>query len=317
MADAGTALVIPGSASGLTAVGSQLFGQDTDGLAGAIEKDDRFGYQVAVGDFSTDDMSDVVISAPGENGNIGQLHSLRGMENGVTTDSSTVIYGGSVTQGFFGAALAVGSFDGSGQAQLAAGGNGPYSDSGGSITIVRSDGTNLSTAGFRTMTQDTTGVPGTDENFDQWGNFLAAADATGDGYDDLLAGAPGEDVGTVVDAGSVTLLKGSSSGLRGTGAQSFSQDSTNASGTAQVPGTAEKQDRFGHGVALLPNATTSLFDAAVGSFAEDLGSVRDAGSITILRATTSGLTVTGATSITPTSVGGSSDTHYLGQGIVG
>lgn len=88
-------------------------------------------------------------------------------------------------------------------------------------------------------TQDSPGVPGTAERGDAWGNDLSVADVDGDGYADVAVGAPGEDVGTVQDAGAVWLLRGAAEGLTATGAQSFDQN------TANVPGAAEAGDGWG------------------------------------------------------------------------
>ncbi|MDO0924594.1 FG-GAP repeat protein [Streptomyces sp. TG1A-8] len=92
--------------------------------------------------------------------------------------------------------------------------------------------------------QYTAGVPGTAELGDAFGADVSLADVDGDGYADLAVGTPGEDVGTVPDAGAVVVLRGSAGGLTAVGAVSFHQDS------AGVPGTAEKGDRWGGQVRL-------------------------------------------------------------------
>jgi hypothetical protein len=48
--DAGAVSVLPGSAGGLTAVGGQLFTQDSPGVPGSAEEVDIFGYTLATGD---------------------------------------------------------------------------------------------------------------------------------------------------------------------------------------------------------------------------------------------------------------------------
>ncbi|MQY15482.1 hypothetical protein SRB5_56640 [Streptomyces sp. RB5] len=92
--------------------------------------------------------------------------------------------------------------------------------------------------------QDTTGVPGANEPGDEWGSSLAIGDITGDGKADLVVGAEHEAVGTVADAGDVTVFKGSASGLSMTGIVRITQDS------AGVPGAVETNDRFGAKVRL-------------------------------------------------------------------
>lgn len=92
--------------------------------------------------------------------------------------------------------------------------------------------------------QNSPGVPGAAEAGDAWGADLSVADVDGDGYADMAVGAPGEDVGTVADAGAVWLLRGSRTGLTATGAQSFDQNSPH------IPGAAEADDAWGGQVRL-------------------------------------------------------------------
>ncbi|MFD5794452.1 FG-GAP repeat domain-containing protein, partial [Streptomyces diastatochromogenes] len=63
------------------------------------------------------------------------------------------------------------------------------------------------------ISQSTKGVPGTSEAWDDFGQAVATGDLDGDGYDDAVVGAPGEDEGRVADAGRVTVLYGSKAGL--------------------------------------------------------------------------------------------------------
>ncbi|MEU0335091.1 FG-GAP repeat protein [Streptomyces sp. NPDC006193] len=63
------------------------------------------------------------------------------------------------------------------------------------------------------ISQSTPGVPGASEAGDGFGRAVATGDLDGDGYDDAVIGAPGEDEGSVADAGRVTVLYGSESGL--------------------------------------------------------------------------------------------------------
>jgi len=69
------------------------------------------------------------------------------------------------------------------------------------------------------------------------------ADFNNDGFADLAVGVPGEDVGSIPDAGAVNVLYGSASKLTGTGSQIFTQDSPG------VPYSAEAGDFFGGALA--------------------------------------------------------------------
>lgn len=65
------------------------------------------------------------------------------------------------------------------------------------------------------VSQNSAGVPGSDEADDMFGEVRAAADFNGDGYGDLAVAATGEDVAGRPDQGTVTVLWGSRTGLSG------------------------------------------------------------------------------------------------------
>jgi hypothetical protein len=74
---------------------------------------------------------------------------------------------------------------------------------------------------------------------DEFGEQLASGDLNHDGFAELAAAAPTEDVGTVQQAGAVSVLPGSAGGLTASGGRLFTQNSPG------VPGTAETFDEFG------------------------------------------------------------------------
>ncbi|MEU6669650.1 FG-GAP repeat protein [Streptomyces sp. NPDC046727] len=142
--------------------------------------------------------------------------------------------------------------------------------------------------------QNSPGVPGTAEEGDAWGADLSVADVTGDGYADVAVGAPGEDVGTVADAGAVWLLRGSRTGLTGSHAQSFDQN------TRAVPGTAEADDAWGAQVRLADtdgDGRAELIAAAPGENAGD-------GVVWLLPASGSGLLADGSWTYGAAGLGG-------------
>lgn len=63
------------------------------------------------------------------------------------------------------------------------------------------------------ISQNRYGIPGTAETGDRFGSHLTAADLDGDGFTDLVVGAPGEDVDGARDVGRHTVLWGSMGGL--------------------------------------------------------------------------------------------------------
>ncbi|WP_327594109.1 hypothetical protein [Streptomyces chartreusis] len=81
---AGSVTVLYGSASGLRTSGVQSFTQNTAGVPGASEANDRFGARVLLADHSGDRRAELTVSATGENGD-GAVWSLRGATSGATT----------------------------------------------------------------------------------------------------------------------------------------------------------------------------------------------------------------------------------------
>ena len=133
-------------------------------------------------------------------------------------------------------------FDGDGKDDLAIGA--PGEDIGaiadaGAVNVLYGSGSGLTASGDQLWHQGVAGVMGGAEAGDLFGSSLACGDYDGDGKDDLAIGAPGEDVGALVDAGAVNVLYGSGSGLTATGDQLWHQDS------AGILGGAEAGDLFG------------------------------------------------------------------------
>jgi hypothetical protein len=77
---------------------------------------------------------------------------------------------------------------------------------------------------------------------DRLGDTLRSGDFNGDGRMDLAVGAPREDVGSSANAGAITVLLGSGSGLTSSGAHAIHK------GTACVSGHTATGDRWGGGL---------------------------------------------------------------------
>jgi len=151
--------------------------------------------------------------------------------------------------------------------------------------------------------QNSPGVPGTAERGDAWGNDLSVADVDGDGRADVAVGAPGEDVGTVADAGAVWLLRGSRTGLTGTGSQSFDQN------TANIPGTAEAGDAWGAQVRLVDIDGDGRAELVAAAPDENAGD----GAVWLLPASGSGLLAEGSRSYGASALGGTAHGAHFGS----
>ncbi|MFE9020458.1 FG-GAP and VCBS repeat-containing protein [Streptomyces sp. NPDC007808] len=111
-------------------------------------------------------------------------------------------------------------FNGDGRGDVVASAHGAYvsgRERAGQVVALYGTATGVSSAKRTTISQNTTGSPGTAETGDGFGAETAYADFNGDGYDDLAVSSPWEKVGTDTNGGGVAILWGSTSGLTGKG----------------------------------------------------------------------------------------------------
>nr|WP_260860275.1 FG-GAP repeat protein [Streptomyces cupreus] len=83
----------------------------------------------------------------------------------------------------------------------------------GAVVVLYGPSSGLAASRRKTITQNTSGVPGTAEAYDRFGAATATADLNRDGYADLVVGSPYEDTSRGANSGTVTVLWGSKSGL--------------------------------------------------------------------------------------------------------
>ncbi|MFF2325645.1 MULTISPECIES: VCBS repeat-containing protein [unclassified Streptomyces] len=86
--NAGSVLVLPGTASGPTGTGTVGFHQDTADVPGVAEADDEFGGAARLVDADRDGRAELAVGAPGENADAGSLWIFPTTASGVTAKGS-------------------------------------------------------------------------------------------------------------------------------------------------------------------------------------------------------------------------------------
>jgi hypothetical protein len=325
-ANAGAVNILHGGRSGLSADRSQDWHQESPGVPGVSEKDDRFGSRLAAGDFDGDDFTDLAVGSPweaiGDTDDAGSVRILRGSLSGLTandedwTQDTPGVPDSSENGDAFGHALAGGDFNGDNYDDLAIGAMGEGFGSAqraGAVTVLFGSVSGLTASGSQQWHQDSPGVPGGSEIGDMFGYSLAAGDFNGDGYADLAIGSPGEAIGDIPAAGSVRILYGSGSGLTATGANDFHQD------IAGIPDESEPDDEFGVALAAGDFDNDSYDDLAVGAPGEGLlGISPHAGAVTIVYGAAGGLSANGSQQWhqeSPGIIGGSEPDDNFGEAV--
>jgi hypothetical protein len=282
---------------GLSAADSQWFDQDTGSIIGVAEAGNEFPRALAVGDFNGDGYVDLAVGVPFEDIGTtlyaGGINVIYGSADGFTDvanqwfdQSTTGIYGVPQQEDVFGFALATGDLGGDGYDDLAVGVHGEDSlvENSGGVTILYGSSGGLTTTGSLWIDQDTPGVLEVAEARDDFGKALAIGDLNGDGFDDLVVGVPGEDVGSVNGAGGVNVFYGSSGALTISGNQWFDQD------TGCVLEASETSDNFGNALAIGDLDGDGYDDLVVGAPYETVGSEVSAGGVNVLYGSAAGLT---------------------------
>lgn len=213
----GAVYVYKGSASGVV----RGWAVTQEDAGGTTESGDRFGSALAAGNVTGSANADLVVGAPGEApgsapAGAGMVYVVPGASTGKSAGFGRVqgdAGGTSEANDHFGAALAVGNFDKDGFADIVVGvpDEAPGSDpAGGDIAVF--PGASAQTAAAYWVHEVNAGEAITAG--DKYGSVLATGDANGDGYADLLVGAPGKTYGSATGAGAGFLYSG---GPRDTG----------------------------------------------------------------------------------------------------
>jgi hypothetical protein len=281
---AGSVFLFTGSGAGIT-TGFSI----TQADAGEVnEEGDEFGAALAVGHIVDNAFRELIVGAPGKapGGGLssGAVFVFPGSLGGLTTGFLiTQTDAGEVNEegDQFGAALAVGDFDGDRIGDLAVGapGDAPGADpKAGSVFIF--PGSEGITTGFFITHADQTDPEDVlpNEAGDQFGAALAVGEFTGDMLDELLVGAPGKAPETDPKAGSVVVFPGSEVGIA-TGVFTGVFFTQKGSG-----GLAEEGDQYGAALAVGDFNGDLLQDLAVGAPGEALGAVPKSGAVFVVPA---------------------------------
>ncbi|HZA72414.1 MAG TPA: VCBS repeat-containing protein [Propionibacteriaceae bacterium] len=315
-AQAGRVNVLYGDGDGLIGEGARgIVSQASPSVGGSPEVGDRFGYSLAVADLNCDGFTDLVVGSPYEDisgqSNSGYVQLIWGSAGGLGVGAAsrqiaqTSFPNADITAGDQ-LGYAVDALEDVGQGGTAApfayavaigvpGGNiGGRNDAGWVGVLHAYDGGNVGNA----ISQNSTGVPGGAEAGDRFGaavsinEFLTEDPASDDFVIDVVVGSPNEDVGSVADAGTVTVVKDVYF-EEFPGSVTFSQDS------AGVPGVVEAGDRFGRSLDIV--RVGGLSRLAVGIPGEDVGSQSNAGSVQLF--SFNGVSLTPGTGLTQDTAG--------------
>lgn len=247
------------------------------------------GYPWA--DFNGDGYGDFAVGAPGEaigrRGGAGAVHVFYARSDGIVGRRSQLwhqdtrgVPGGAEAEDAFGSALAVGDFNDDGFDDLAIGSPGESIGSArgsGTVTVLYGRANGLQTSGVQLLRQQIEGIAGATEAGDNFGRALASGDFDNDGVTDLAVGAPGEDIGSIPDAGAVNILNGySPGGLTGAGGELFYQ------GVDNFGGAPEPGDRFGFSLTSGNFDGDTYDDLAIGSPFESVDSHPHAGAVHVV-----------------------------------
>ncbi|MDA2980060.1 MAG: FG-GAP-like repeat-containing protein [Actinomycetota bacterium] len=236
LVDSGYVQVFYGSAEGLLRSGSSSIHYGNLGLSAEDMDHGLFGASLASGDVDADGIDDLVIGAPGFSGGDGAVFMLLGSSDGPVASIAARIDGGFHDN--VGIASAVGDFDRDGFADIAAGSPGHESATGAVHILFGSN--DPSTGQQETISQASAGVAGAAEPGDEFGSSLSFFDVNNDLFADLVIGVPGEDIGSIVDAGAVQVIFGNAE-------RTYAYDRLFSQSAPGVAGVSETGDRFGFG----------------------------------------------------------------------
>lgn len=231
--------------SGTGFSGGEPIDAESPEMPGMLEWYCAFGSVLATGDVDGNGRDDLAVGDPGfgcrsGGSELGQgaVVLLYGSSYGLTTELSEMwtqsgrdVAGTEREGNMFGESLTMARLNRDRYVDLAIGA--PGDSSGGSVTILLGSALHLTTDGIggTRYTQATAGIPGTGEAGDHFGDTVSAVYAQSRGQATLVIGTPGEDVGTISDAGAFSYLTIGSSGPNPSSAKTITADTAGVQGT--------------------------------------------------------------------------------------
>ncbi len=300
--DNGAIHVFYGSTAGLenSSIDDLFFDEDAIWPFNINENYAQFGFSLAAADFNGDGKDDLAVSTPFDDLDLffpifdtGTVTVIYGDENGLTNqDATTWSQDGGLLETSeagdnFGYALTACDYNNDGRADLAIGAHleniGGIKNAG-IVHVLYGSITGIVSAGNQVWHQNTAGILDSAERNDKFARALSSGDFNGDGACDLAIGVPFENISGNADGGVVNVLYGSSTGIVATGNQLWHQNS------AGIRNSVQANDRFGWSLAAGDFNGDKKDDLAIGIPLEDFTSASNAGAVSVIYGSTSGLT---------------------------
>ena len=243
---AGRVVVIEGNPDGPVVPSSSRALRRGDALPGEPHTDDRLGEAIACGDFNGDGYSDIVMGAPGAASVLVMYGSAAGLSSSESWSQQSLGVGGDRAADQFGSAIAAGDINRDGFDDVVVGAPGD-DESGlkgsGSFTVIFGSRTGLTQAGAELIHGSVDRIIGTARRAARLGAAVEVSDVDGDGFADVVAGAPGARIAGETGAGYVMVVFGQGGGTLGR------RDSRIHRAQPGIAGSPRQGDAFGSAIA--------------------------------------------------------------------